>query len=178
MASAVDMVTASAGPLRLLADGTTWNSAGAAGPRFALATPVRLLGASDGTVMAVNAAGAIAASSSGSGAGHDAGHVSMPADATVVDAALFAGTHSGFALDSTGTVRAFGGVDAALAALPSMWTLPGQPAAMILAGTPQAPAGLFIDASGDWQPFGSLLLLSDETFGGPVFDPTTGLPVR
>jgi hypothetical protein len=178
MAPAVDMVTASAGPLRLLADGTTWNSAGAAGPRFALPTPVRLLGASDGTVMAVNAAGAIAASSSGSGAGNDAGHVSMPADATVVDAALFAGTHSGFALDSSGAVRAFGGVDAALAALPSMWTLPGQPAAMILAGTPQAPAGLFIDASGDWQPFGSLLLLSDETFGGPVFDPTTGLPVR
>jgi hypothetical protein len=178
MALAVDMVTASAGPLRLLADGTTWSSAGAAGPRFALATPVRLLAASDGTVMAVNAAGAIAASSSGSGAGHDAGRVSMPADATVVDAALFAGTHSGFALDSTGAVRAFGGVDAALAALPSMWTLPGQPAAMILAGTPQAPAGIFIDASGDWQPFGSLLLLSDETFGGPVFDPTTGLPVR
>ena len=177
-ALAVDMVAAPSGPLRLLADGTTWNSAGAAGPRFALATPVRLLAASDGTVMAVTAAGAIAASSSPSGVGHDAGHVSMPTDVTVVDAALFAGTQSGFALDSTGAVRAFGGVEAALAAMPSMWTLPGQPAAIVLGGTPQAPAGLLIDASGDWSPFGSLLMLPDASFAGPVFDPMTGLPVR
>jgi hypothetical protein len=125
--------------------------------------------------MAVNAAGAIAASSSPSG---DAGHVSLPAGATVVDAALFSGTHSGLALDNAGVVHAFGGVDAALAAVPSMWTLPGQPAGMILAGTPQAPAGILIDASGDWQAFGSLLLLPDASFGGPAFDPMTGLPVR
>lgn len=177
-APAVDMVGAPWGPLRLLADGTTWNASGGAGPRFALSTPVRLLAASDGTVMAVNAAGAIAASTSTSGPGKDAGHVSMPADQTVVDAALFAGTHSGFALDSSGAVRAFGGVDGALTATPSMWTLPGQPAAIMLAGTPQAPAGLLIDASGDWQPFGSLLVLPDASFGGPAFDPMTGLPVR
>ena len=178
MAPAVDMVAAPSGALRLLADGTTWNSSGGAGPRFALSTPVRLLAASDGTVMAVNAAGAIAAFTSTSGAGKDAGHVSMPTDATVIDAVLFAGTHSGFALDSSGMVRAFGGVDGALTAMPSMWTLPGQPAAIVLAGTPQAPAGLLIDASGDWQPFGSLLVLPDASFGGPAFDPMTGLPVR
>jgi len=48
----------------------------------------------------------------------------------------------------------------------------------ILDGTAQAPAGILIDASGDWQPFGSLLLLPDAGFGGPVFDPMTGLPIR
>jgi len=57
-------------------------------------------------------------------------------------------------------------------------TLPGQPAAMTLAGTAQAPAGILTDASGDWQAFGSLLLLPDANFGGPSFDPATGLPVR
>ena len=61
---------------------------------------------------------------------------------------------------------------------PSSWPLPGQPAAITLAGTALAPAGILTDASGDWQTFGSLLLLPDATFGGPSFDPMTGLPVR
>ena len=171
LASAVDVVSLPAGPLRLLADGTTWNSAGAAGPRFAVAAPIRLLAASDGTVMAVDAAGAIA----GSGASVAS---ALPAGVTVVDAALFPGTHSGLALDSGGAVRAFGGADAAIAAMPATWALPGQPAAITLAGTAQAPAGILTDASGDWQAFGSLLLLPDASFGGPSFDPATGLPVR
>jgi hypothetical protein len=178
LAAAVDVVTLPSGPLRLLADGTTWNSAGIAGPRFPVTTPMRLLAASDGTVMAVDAAGAIAASPSPSGGGQGGGRVTLPAGASVVDAALFAGTHSGLALDSSGAVHAFGGADAALAAIPTTWTLPGQPAAMTLAGTAQAPAGILIDASGDWQAFGSLLLLPDSSFGGPAFDPMTGLPVH
>jgi hypothetical protein len=49
---------------------------------------------------------------------------------------------------------------------------------MTLAGSAQAPAGMLIDANGDWQAFGSMLLLPDSTFGGPAFDPMTGLPVR
>jgi hypothetical protein len=171
LAPAVDVVTLPSGPLRLLADGTTWDSAGTAGPRFPIATPVRLLAAGDATVMAVDAAGAIA----GSGASVAS---ALPAGASVVDAALFPGTHSGLALDSSGAVHAFGGADAALAAIPTTWTLPGQPAAMTLAGTAQAPAGILTDASGDWQPFGSLLLLPDASFAGPVFDSMTGLPVR
>ncbi len=171
LAAAVDVVTLPSGPLRLLADGTTWNSAGAAGPRFAVATPTRLLAASDGTVMAVDAAGAIA----GSGASVAS---ALPAGASVVDAALFPGTHSGLALDSSGAVHAFGGADAALASIPTAWTLPGQPAAMTLGGTAQAPAGILTDTSGDWQTFGSILLLPDASFGGPAFDPMTGLPVR
>src|SRR5437763_6373442 len=171
LAPAVDVVSMASGPLRLLSDGTTWDNAGAAGPRFAVPTPVRLLAATDGTVMAVDAAGAIA----GSGAAVAA---ALPAGTTVVDAALFPGTHSGLALDSGGSVHAFGGADAALAALPTMWTLPGQPAAMTLAGTVQAPAGILTDASGDWQTFGSLLLLPDASFAGPAFDAMTGLPVR
>ena len=171
LAPAIDVVSVASGPLRLLADGTTWDSAGTAGPRFAVPAPVRLLAASDGTVMAVDAAGAIA----GSGASVAA---ALPAGSTVVDAALFSGTHSGLALDSSGAVHAFGGADAALAALPTMWTLPGQPAAMTLAGTAQAPAGILTDASGDWQTFGSLLLLPEASFAGPAFDAMTGLPVR
>jgi hypothetical protein len=171
LASAVDVVTQPSGSLRLLADGTTWNSAGAAGPRFAVATPIRLLVSSDGTLMAVDAAGAIA----GSGASVAS---ALPAGITVVDAALFPGTHSGLALDSSGAVRAFGGAVAAIAAMPATWALPGQPAAITLAGTAQAPAGILTDASGDWQAFGSLLLLPDANFGGPAFDPMTGLPVR
>ena len=178
IAPAVDMVTLPSGPLRLLADGTTWNGVGAAGPRFAVTTPMRLLAASDGTLMAVDAAGSIAESPSPPGGGQGGGHVSVPAGVTVVDAALFAGTHSGLALDSAGAVHAFGGANPALAALPSNWTLPGQPVAMTLAGTAQAPAGFLIDASGDWQTFGSLLLLPDASFGSPAFDPMTGLPVR
>ena len=171
LAAAVDVVALPSGPLRLLADGTTWNSAGIEGPRFAVATPIRLLAASDGTVMAVDAAGAIA----GSGASVAA---ALPAGASVVDASLFPGTHSGLALDSSGAVHAFGGADAALAAIPTTWALPGQPAAMTLAGTAQAPAGILTDASGDWQTFGSMLLLPDASFGGPAFDAMTGLPVR
>jgi hypothetical protein len=178
VASAVDVVTLPSGPLRLLADGSTWTSTGTAGPRFAVATPMRLLAASDGAVMAVDAAGAILASPSPSGGGQGGGSVSLPTGASVVDAALFPGTHSGLALDSTGAVHAFGGADAALAAMPTAWTLPGQPAAMTLAGTAQAAAGILTDASGDWQAFGSLLMLPDASFAGPVFDPMTGLPVR
>jgi hypothetical protein len=49
---------------------------------------------------------------------------------------------------------------------------------MTLTGTAQAPAGILIDASGDWQAFGSMLLLPDATFAGPAFDAMTGLPVR
>src|SRR5437773_2199682 len=124
----------------------------------------------DGTVIAVDAAGAIAGSGTSVAA-------ALPAGTTVVDAALFPGTHSGLALDSSGAVHAFGGADAALAALPTMWTLPGQPAAMTLAGTAQAPAGILTDASGDWQAFGSMLLLPDASFAGPAFDAMTGLPV-
>ncbi len=178
LAAAVDVVTLPSGPLRLLADGTTWNSAGIAGPRFAVATPIRLLAASDGTVMAVDAAGAIAASPSVSGGGQGGGRVSLSDGASVVDAALFPGTHSGLALDSSGVVHAFGGADAALTAIPTTWTLPGEPAAMTLAGTAQAPAGILTDTSGDWQAFGSLLLLPDASFAGPAFDPMIGLPVR
>ena len=171
LATAVDVVNLASGPLRLLADGTTWDGAGAAGPRFAVPAPVRLLAASDGTVMAVDAAGAIA----GSGASVAS---ALPAGTTVVDAALFPGTHAGLALDSSGALHAFGGADAALSALPTTWTLPGQPAAMILAGAAQAPAGILTDASGDWQTIGSMLLLPDGSFGGPAFDPMTGLPIR
>jgi hypothetical protein len=177
-AAAVDVVTLPSGPLRLLADGTTWNSGGIAGPRFPVTTPMRLLAASDGTVMAVDAAGPIAASPSPSGGGQGGGRVSVPDGVRVVDAALFPGTHSGLALDSSGAVHAFGGADAALTAIPTTWTLPGEPAAMTLAGTAQAPAGILTDTSGDWQAFGSLLLLPDASFAGPAFDPMTGLPVH
>jgi hypothetical protein len=170
-AAAVDVVTLASGPLRLLADGTTWDGAGTAGPRFSVAAPVRLLAASDGTVMAVDATGPIA----GSGASVAA---ALPAGTTVVDAGLFPGTHSGLALDSGGAVHSFGGADAALAVIPNSWTLPGQPAAITLAGSPQAPAGILTDSSGDWQTFGSMLLLPDASFAGPGFDPLTGLPVR
>jgi len=102
----------------------------------------------------------------------------LPAGATLIDAALFPGGHSGLALDSAGGVHAFGGADPALAALAPNWTLPVQPGGITLAGTAQAPAGILTDVSGDWQTFGSMLLLPDATFGGPIFDPTTGLSVR
>jgi hypothetical protein len=177
-AAAVDVAMSPSGPIRLLADGTTWTSMGTAGPRFAVSAPVRLLAASDDAVMAIGAAGAIASSPSPSGGGQGGGTVSLPAGATVVDGALFPGTHSGLALDSTGAVHAFGGADAALPVTPSSWTLPGQPAAITLAGTASSPAGVLIDARGDWQVFGSLLVLPDATFGGPAFDPVTGLPLR
>jgi hypothetical protein len=129
-----------------------------------------LLAATDDTLIVVAADGTVA--------GTTGIAPSLPAGATVVDAALFPGTHSGLALDSIGGVHAFGGADAALAAMPSSWTLPDQPVAIALAGTAQSPAGALIDATGDWQLFGSLLWLTDATFGGPVFDPATGLPVR
>src|SRR6059058_269248 len=59
VAAAVDVATLPSGPLRLLADGTTWNSSGLAGPRFSVKAPVRLLGASDGSLIAVDAGGSI-----------------------------------------------------------------------------------------------------------------------
>ena len=170
LSPAVDVALSAAGDLRLLADGTTWTDSGAAGPRFAVSSPVRLLAPSDGVPMVVGADGTIAGGPGLASA--------LAVGATVVDAGLFPGTHTGLALDSTGAVHAFGGSDAALAVMPANWTLPGQPGAITLAGTPQAPAGIITDASGDWQTFGSLLLLPDATFGGPVFDPTTGLPIR
>ncbi len=58
------------------------------------------------------------------------------------------------------------------------WALPGEPAGVIVAGTPRAPAGLFLDAAGGRQLFGSLLLLPDTAFRGPTFDPLTGLVLR
>jgi hypothetical protein len=170
LAPAVDVVPSAAGDIRLLADGTSWTEAGTPGPRYAVNSPVRLLAAADGALMVASADGTIAGGASVASA--------LPAGATVVDAALFPGSHSGLALDSTGSMHAFGGADAALAAMPSSWTLPGQPGGIALAGTAQAPAGIITDSSGDWQTFGSLLLLPDATFGGPVFDPTTGLPIR
>jgi len=169
-AAAVDLATLPSGPLRLLADGTTWTTTGATGQRFAVSAPVRLLAATDGALMAVAADGTIAGGASVAAA--------LPSGATVVDAGLFPGTHSGLALDSTGALHAFGGADAALPVTPSSWTLPDQPVAISLAGTAQSPAGILIDASGDWQMFGSLLVLPDITFEAPAFDPATGLPVR
>jgi hypothetical protein len=75
-------------------------------------------------------------------------------------------------------MHAFGGADAALPVTPSSWTLPDKPLANTLAGSAQSPAGIVTDASGDWQVFGSLLILPDATFGGPAFDPATGLAIR
>ena len=169
-APAVDLASLPSGPLRLLADGSTWTSTGTAGPRFAVSNPVRLLAASDGALMAVAADGMIAGGTSVASA--------LPAGASVVDAALFPGSHSGLALDSSGGLRAFGGADAALPMTPSSWTLPDQATAITLAGAAQSPAGILTDASGDWQVFGSLLVLPDAVFGSPAFDPATGLPLR
>jgi hypothetical protein len=177
-AAAVDVASLPSGSLRLLADGTTWTNTGSAGPRFTVNNPVRLLAATDGALLAVAADGAIGVSPSPSGGGQGGGSLSLPAGMAAVDAALFPGTHSGLALDSTGGLHAFGGADAALPTTPSSWTLPDQAAAITVAGTAQAPAGVLIDASGDWQVFGSLLVLPDAVFGGPAFDPATGLPLR
>src|SRR5205823_12411040 len=69
MAAAVDVATLPSGPLRLLADGTTWDSAGTAGPRFSVKTPVRLLAAGDGSLMVIDAAGVVSPSPSGGGQG-------------------------------------------------------------------------------------------------------------
>jgi len=179
VAAAVDVATLPSGPLRLLADGTTWNSSGLAGPRFAVKSPVRLLGTSDGSILAVDAGGAIAvASSSVAGESRGGGSVSLSPGTTLVDAAVFPGSHAGLALDSAGAVHVFGIADPGLAAIASGWMLPGKPLAIALGGTPQAPAGIMTDASGDWQTLGSMLLLPEATFGGPLFDGTTGVPVR
>jgi len=170
VAQAVDVSRSDSGTVRLLADGSTWSDSGTAGPRYGVSSPMRLLTATDGALLVVGADGTITGATNVASA--------LPAGATVVDAALFPGTHAGLTLDSTGGAHAFGGADAAVAAVPSSWTLPGQPAGIQLAGTPQAPAGIITDSSGDWESFGSLLVLPDGTFGGPVFDPTTGLPLR
>src|SRR5206468_1505503 len=98
---AVDVATLPSGPLRLLADGTTWDSAGTPGPRFSVKTPVRLLAAGDGSLMVIDAAGVISPSSSGGG------RISLSTGVAVVDAALFPGSHVGLALDSAGAVHAF-----------------------------------------------------------------------
>ena len=79
---------------------------GAAGPRYPVNAPVRLLTAGDGAQLVVGADGTIAGGTSVASA--------LPAGATLVDAALFPGSHSGLALDSTGSVHVFGGADAAL----------------------------------------------------------------
>ena len=150
-----------------------------AGPRFAVKSPVRLLGTSDGSILAVDAGGAIAvASSSVAGESRGGGSVSLSPGTTLVDAAVFPGSHAGLALDSAGAVHVFGIADPGLAAIASGWMLPGKPLAIALGGTPQAPAGIMTDASGDWQTLGSMLLLPEATFGGPLFDGTTGVPVR
>jgi hypothetical protein len=171
-AAAVDIATTNSGSILLLGDGSTWNPDGTRGAAYSLSAPVRLLAALDGTPIAFDAAGKIAA---GSGTGEQ---LALPAGTNLVDAALFPGTHGGLALDSAGGLHGFAGGDAALVAAPATWTLPGPAAGIALAGSPQAPAGIITDASGDWQTFGSLLLLPDTTFGGPVFDRSTGLPIR
>jgi peptidase M23-like protein len=170
-AAAVDVALLPAGPLRLLSDGSTWDNAGAPGPRFRVSAPVRLLAASDGTLVAVDAGGTIAGAQLGLAPALAAGD-------TLVDAAFFPGTHAGLALDSRGLLHAIGGADPALALLPAAWTLEGRPAAILLQGTPQAPAGFVTDANGVRQPFGSLLQLTDQSFAGVGFDPLTGLVVR
>ena len=172
-ATAVDIATTATGSLLLLADGSTWTSDGSPGPAFGLSAPVRLLATLDGTPIAVDAGGKIVMGSGSSGE-----QVGLPAGESLVDAALFPGTHGGLALDSAGALHPFAGSDAALSAAPTSWTLPGQPAGITLAGSAQAPAGIVTDASGDWQTFGSLLLLPDTTFSGPLFDRSTGLPLR
>ena len=173
-AAAVDIATMDTGSLILLADGSSWIADGSPGPRFPTTAPVRLLAAPDGTAIAVDAGGGIALPA----APNAQETVAIAEGARVVDAALFPGTHGGMVLDDAGAVHAFGGADPALAnALPS-WTLPSPPAGIALAGSAQAPAGIVTDARGDWRTFGSLLLLPDATFAGPVFDRSTGLPIR
>jgi peptidase M23-like protein len=170
-AAAIDVASLPAGPLRLLSDGSTWDNAGAPGPRFSVSAPVRLLAAGDGTLVAVDAGGTIA------GAKLTLAPALAPG-VTLVDAGFFPGSRAGLALDSTGVVHALGGGDPALPMFPPAWTLEGRPAAIALDGTPQAPAGFITDANGVRQPFGSLLLLTDQTFSSAAFDPLTGLVVR
>jgi hypothetical protein len=173
-AAAVDLATISTGSIVLLSDGTAWNTDGTPGPRFALKNPVRLLAAGNGTLIGVQADGGLGLA----GGAPFSQPVALASGISATDAALFAGSSAGLMLDSAGALHAFGGADAALAAAPSAWTLPAQPAGLLLGGTPQAPAGILSDASGDWQTFGSLVMLPDSAFGRPVFDPATGLPIR
>ncbi len=172
--AAVDLATTNSGSLMLLADGTTWTTDGTAGPRFAVKNPVRLLASLDGRLMAITASGGIQVQTP---AGMPVEQVSLPSGITAIDAALFPGTTSGLILDSTGALHPFGGADQAMSAAPA-FSLPGQPAGLELAGSAEAPAGIITDAAGDWQTFGSLLLLPSSMFGRPLFDRTLGLPIR
>ena len=173
IAPAVDIATTDSGSLVLLADGTTWSGDGTQGPRFKVNAPVRLLGGLGGTLMAIGSDGGVALPNGGAAPGVYIGN-----GATITDAALFPGRASGLMLDNFGTIHAFSGADAALPFTPGSWTLPQPPAGLALAGSPEAPAGIVTDAAGDWQTFGSLLLLSAAMFHGPAFDPATGLPIR
>jgi hypothetical protein len=157
--------------LRLFADGSTLDSAATAGPRFAVGQPVRLLALGDGSWAAVGAGGTIAGTSW-------TASVTPDEASTIQDAGLFPGTHTGLALDTAGSLHAFGDVGDLLKRLPDQWTLPADPAGIALAGSPQAPAGLLFDQHGDRLAFGSLLLLPASLFAGPTFDPETGLVVR
>jgi Peptidase family M23 len=178
-APAADVATNGDGLLRMLADGTTWNADGLAGPHFPLNNAVRLLSVVNGGLLAMGSDGSMASAASVRATqAQRAGSLSLGTGVTLIDAGLFPGSNAGLAIDNTGTVHPFGGADAAMTAVSTTWNLPAPAAGIALAGTPQAPAGIITDTSGDWQTFGSLLLLPDASFGGPVFDPTTGLPVR
>lgn len=178
-AAAVDVATSSNGSLRLLADGTSWNADGSAGPRFPVNNPVRLLPVAGGGVIGFGADGTMATAPSAAAAqAQSNASIALGEGITLVDAAAFPGTNGGLAIDSWGTVHAFGGADAAMTAVPSSWTLPSAVGGLALAGTAQAPAGFLIDSSGDWQAFGSLTMLTDSMFGRPLFDPTMGLADR
>ncbi len=169
----MDLVMQPAGPLLLLADGTTWSSQGGFGPRFKAGTPVRLLQVGDGGLLVLDAHGVLTADKNLSLSPSPSSVVSL------VDAGVFQTGNGGLTLDSDGSVHAFG--DAAsipISLLPGAWVLAGAPTGIALAGTARAPAGLLLDAKGGRQPFGSVLLLPDSLFTGPTFDPLTGLVVR
>jgi peptidase M23-like protein len=173
-AAAIDVARTDTGSILLLADGTSWNIDGTPGPRFVLNDPVRLLAGASSNLLAVDANGAIVLAG-GSQPGPGA---NLAAGAAIRDAALFPGSNGGLMIDSFGGLHAFNGADGALIMAPSSWTLPTAPEGIELAGTPDAPAGIISDSSGDWQTFGSLAMFPDRIFSGPVFDPATGLPVR
>jgi hypothetical protein len=182
-ASAVDIATSGAGSLELLADGSSWNTDGTAGPHFSVANPVRLLPAvATGDLVAVGANGGLSIVTEPAPTlapeRSQLNAVSLAAGVTVADAGLFPGTESGLMLDNTGALHAFDGSDAALAMAPASWTLPAAAAGLTLAGSAQAPAGILTDTAGDWQTFGSLLMLPGSVFGRPLYDPSTGLPIR
>lgn len=160
-----------AGGLRLFADGSTLNATGLAGPRLAVAQPIRLLAPGDGSWLAVGAGGAMTGTTWNASV--------VPDEASrLQDAGLFPGTHAGLALDTAGSLHGFGDVGDLFKGLPDQWTLPADPAGIAVAGTPRAPAGLLIDTRGNRLAFGSMLLLSADLFAGPTFDPETGLVVR